>query len=436
MKCKCSLDNNYEVIGLCYLDEFNDKISEFEDESWSQISISKIANIDSTKPSIKNIFKAYMDIKITSSEIIEGPKTDTPNIEGLNLTGKMLLVSGVIYQRIIYVSNDGSMKTHSIKFKDNFSSHIVLDENVEPKKDNYCVYPFIENISLDVLNPQSINKNIQMFLFAHKIDLNTEINIPNEFVFYSSTNFPQREVTRITFDSDNKLLKATSTTNLYNEEDLSFSLTNNIGSIIRAKGTLKRNKDGMDFASKLNNQPFKIGDLIRLDYTIYKNTSRLINYPNRGNTYDMRSLSDHTFKITKDGIVPYILPAIISLNSTNRTTIINIGFDILSKTLLAHMPTLEFTNPTYRGQEYFRMVVKNSNSEEKYHASIQGGMQGQEIARNLLNKPFEYGDIVELIYKEGDKVQITNTPYLSADRYTLTGTKKSFRITKTGLVQI
>ena len=64
MKCKCSLNNNYEVIGLCDIEKYNQKISEFKDKSGTQISIPEKLILPNDKLSIKEVIKLYLNIRL------------------------------------------------------------------------------------------------------------------------------------------------------------------------------------------------------------------------------------------------------------------------------------------------------------------------------------------------------------------------------------
>ena len=439
MQCKCSLNNNYEIINLCDLDEFNQKINELKYKSWGSVKFSEVLTIDENRIGIKNILEAHLHIKITSSEIVDSPQSVDLSEEGLNLTGKMLSVSGSLLQSIIYTSDTTSNSLNSIKFEDAFNSYIILPQDADPVFEKYCVYPCIENLSLKPISPKNIARNIDLFLFAEKIEL--PLNFNNEFIFYDFlyTDIEKKEVVRVTFDGTKRKLIANSTGNVYNSTNsryvLRFELKNSKATITKAVGVVNQNGNGTEFASKLNNQKFKINDLLFIGYTIAQNVT-LTNFPFGGIDQNMNFTPNRIFKITPTGIVPNMLPNVILIKSMDDRVVFTVGFDILLKTLLPHPPTTAVTNPAFTNQEYFKFTLKDSNLQEKRSVSIQGGRNGVSIATGLSNIPFVYGDIVELTYKDDQKTEITDKPYPNSSKQTLTGTTKSFRITESGLVDI
>ena len=437
MECKCSLNNNYEIISLCDLEEFNEKINEFKDKSWGPVKFSGILTIDENRAGIKNILEAHLHIKITSSEIIDSPKPIALNVEGLNLTGKMLSISGSLFQSIIYTSDGTSNSLNSIKFQDAFNSYIILPEDTDPLFEKYCVYPCIENLSLNVTSPKNVARNIDLFLFAHKIEL--PLNIINEFIFYDFPRREKKEVVRVSFDNTKRKLIASSTGNVYNSTNpgyvLRFELKDSKATITKAIGVVNQNGNGTDFAFKLNNKRFEVNDLLFVEYTVAQNVT-LTNFPFGGIDHDMNFTPNRIFKITPNGIVPNMLPNVILVKSMDDRIVFTVSFDIFLKILLPHPPTNAVTNPNFAGQEYFKLVVKDSNSVEKYRAVIQGNKSGYDIFQSLANKPFVYGYIVELTYKDDQRTEITDKPYPTSSKQTLTGTTKSFRITESGLVDI
>ena len=437
MQCNCSLNNNYEVIGLCDIKEFNKKIDEFSDKSWVQINIPETLYLPNNSPNIEAVTKVNININITSSRPVNTPESELPSIEGLKLTGKILLVSGIICQNIIYIANNLKQSIHSVKFNVPFNTYIVIDKDTDVENDKFCVYPCIENVFIKPLDKRSFTKSINLFLFAHRIEPPLDIN--NEFIFYDFPRRNRKEVVRISFDGVTKKLIATSAGNIYNSPNpgytLWFELKDSSLTTTKAIGTVQQNEDGTNFVISLNNAKFKVGDIIFINYQVSPNVV-LTNFPFDGDNYDMNFVGNRSFEITKNEIIPTMLPNVIVLNSINDEPVLYIGFDTIFKFIFPNPPKAVVTNPAFQGQDYFTIIVKDSNSVEKYRASIQGNQDGRLISNNLINKAFDYSDIVQLNYLENQRVRITENPYPSSTTFSLSGNTTSFVITKTGLQKI
>ena len=434
MECKCSLNNNYQIIGLCDIEKFNRTISQFKDNSWSQIIIPENFVLPDNSPDVKFITKVYLDIQINSTKVIKTPSSDKANVEGGKLTGKSLLVSGEINQIIIYISDTICNSNHSVKFKVSFNTCIAIDASSNLDNSQYCIYPHIEDVSIQVLDKRHLSENINLFLFAHKMTLSTDII--NTFTFNNAPIASKEELVRVTVDIDAKMLTATSSGTVYNHvNNIEFELKDSTGSMTKASGIVDGGQNGDQFAIDLNSTQFEIGDLIFIEYQISRNTF-LSNYPSQDDIYDMNFISNNVFKITEFGVVPYVLPNVILLNSVEGEQIFTISFDIFNQTILSHSGSITLTNPAYRGQEYFKIVLKNLSLVEKFSASIDGNRPGSDISRDIDDESFVYGDIIELTYKDDQRLQILDNPYQNSTKTTLFGTSKSFTITADGLVAI
>lgn len=175
MSCNCSLEHNYEVIGLCDVKKVNGGNSIPAGESWVQITIPEVLTIPECKPAIEGIDKIYISAYVDSARIIETPKSPVdekenliPNAEGVTLTGKKLLVDGYLCQTIVYTANTCTQTVHSSNFKVPFCTYIVIDGDADLELDQYCVDICIEDVFARVLDSRSIFKNVTLFLRAKK----------------------------------------------------------------------------------------------------------------------------------------------------------------------------------------------------------------------------------------------------------------------------
>ena len=430
MKCKCSLNNNYQVIDICDIKKFNQKISEFTDNSWTQLTISKKFELPPNKPPIKTITKVYSDIKITSTKIIKTPSSNVPNIEGLTLTGKILLVSGYICKNILYVSETLSSSIHSVNSKTSFSTYVVIEENANVEIDNYCIYPCVEDVYLTTLNERTISESITLFLFAHKIvnPLLPVEKISNGFIF--KTLDSDKEMARIEFDVTTKKLKVTSTGENYNDMDsvdktvFAFRISNlNIETSTRS--AIDGTQDGANFRTELNDLSFDFGDIIIL---IFKNNSKVLlsNYPKDGVNYSMIGKNYQGFKVTETGIIPYLLPNKITLNSPDNQPVTTVQFDILTKSILVNSTG---NNTDAGSPEYFKMTVLQSDGiVERFDSSVAGNSNGDNFKTALNGEHFDFNDLLSLHYEDNKKVTISNFPNLGDPTYNPKGNNELFKI--------
>ena len=433
MKCKCSLNNNYEVIGLCDIEKYNRKISGFTDNSWTQLTIPEKSELPTNKPSIKTVTKVYLDIKITSTKIIKTPTSNMPNIRGLSLTGKILLVSGYICQNILYVSESLSNSMHSVKFKNSFSTYIVIEEDVDIDNDNYCVYPCVEDVYVTPLNERTLSKSVTLFLFAHQT---TKTLIDNAFIFKTSDT--DEEMAKIEFDGNTKKLVVTSTNANYNDrtaagKDVFIFKITNLNATVSNSSTIQETGDATNFKNQLNDVRFRFGDVIVLDFKDSSKVS-LTNYPVSGSDYSMVGKNVQSFKVTRNGIVPYVLPNDIILNGSANQPVVTVQFDIFSKSLLIDSTG---NNSGTGSQNYFKLtILQPDGMTQKITSRIAGASTGANFKTDLNNQHFEFNDVLKLEYEDSTKVIVTNLPDANTPIYNPSGISQQFRIIETGLVSL
>ena len=427
MKCKCSLNNNYEVIGLCDIGKYNKKISGFKDKSWTQTSIPEKLILKSNKPPIKEVIKLYLNIKVTESRIVKTPSSEVPNVEGLILTGKVLLVSGEICQRIMYVSKTHNESLCSVKFAVKFSTYIVIDENADLENDAYCVYPYVEDISIRKLDERILSKSVTLFLFAHKTTT-TPLpppkveKLPNFFVF--KTLDVGEELATIEFDVTNMKLIVGSTGFYYGnnpgETAFEVSLLNSNGDV-KASASIGSNQNADNFKNDLNSQSFKFTDSIEIKYL---NSSKvdLGNYPDLNDTYNMSitNLSEK-FKITQDEITPILTPNKITVKSQGNEEVLNIKFALEREIFIVSSKGV-IPDPT-SSEAYLTLILKDENGNELIKATLNSDEDGSSFKEKVnfksfsssntsLNlKSFNYSNTtLTLIYKDKSKIEISNYP--------------------------
>ena len=429
MKCECSLTNKHEIVGLCDIQKFNEKINLFVDESWTQVSISDNLILSGDKPSIKTITKTFIDVKITSTKIVNTPKSQDSNIEGMSLTGKLLLVAGEITQRVLYVSNNSNLeKINSFKIKTPFTTYIVIDEDVEINEDRYCVFPCIEYASLRPINNKSLSQNVTMFLFARRIPkpFNNDIIFKNE---------NDQELAKIKFDSNTNMLEVSFIqANTNDNKVLKFELYKRDGATLRKVGTINTNSNAQQFTEELNKQRFYFYDVINISYEDKPNNVLIKNFPNMGDDYNPKIDRNEAFVITRNGLVPYALPNKIILNDDANRPIIELSFSKFGNKVRV-VSTGNTTPNRMPTQDYFRVNLNNQKPKQTFIGIIKRNQDGSVFKNRLDEKAYSIGDIIDIFCEEPNKVEITNYPNKD-NTYNLKQKTERFRITAKGLEKI
>ncbi|MDU1414177.1 MAG: DUF3794 domain-containing protein [Clostridium sp.] len=170
MYCQCNHGYNYQVVGLC------DEPSRFnsdEKESWTQITVPEILQLPDCYPDIEDLERIYINVKVDTVKVIDTPsKIENgvliPNEEGTTLTGRKLLVDGVICQTTVYTADTCIQSLHSVNFQYPFSTYIVIPNDGTPLElAKYCVDVCIEDVYAKVLNSRTIFKSVTLFIKAN-----------------------------------------------------------------------------------------------------------------------------------------------------------------------------------------------------------------------------------------------------------------------------
>jgi hypothetical protein len=156
-------DQFVEVVGLCDTESIVfDKDSKC-DRSFTEISIPEVLTLPDEKPDIEQVEKVFIRVKIVSKRVVKTPEADCPNAEGTKLTGKKLVVEGVLRQKIVYTAALPDQPVHAAHFDVPFSAFIILDKWADCD-DSFCVDVCVEDVFVKVFNCRDIFKNVTLFL--------------------------------------------------------------------------------------------------------------------------------------------------------------------------------------------------------------------------------------------------------------------------------
>lgn len=171
MFCKCKIDQTVEIVGLCQGMTIN---SDYK--AWTEISVPEVFKIPEQKPDIESIEKVFENVKIISKRIVETPSrkdaSGNPlnNWEGTILTGKKLIVEGLLEQKIVYTADELTQSVHSAHFCFPFSAFIVVDKDAADP-DEFCIDTCVEDVFIKAISPRKVFKNVTLLLVAKKVQV-------------------------------------------------------------------------------------------------------------------------------------------------------------------------------------------------------------------------------------------------------------------------
>lgn len=148
-------------------------------DQWVQFFVPKILDIPVQKPDVEGIVTVNSCIEIISQRVVNTPVVtgytnadgvfipgeDIPNAECTRLTGKKLIIEGVIHQKVIYTALVEDQSLHSADFTIPFSTFIIVRAD-EPLSQDFMIYPYMEDVFACQLSERSIFSNNTIFIKA------------------------------------------------------------------------------------------------------------------------------------------------------------------------------------------------------------------------------------------------------------------------------
>lgn len=180
--CSCS-GQNINVVGVHPQNKIERVLScPSNSREWVQFFSPKIVDIPSQKPDIEDITSIHGCVDIISQKVIKTPVVkgytnsdgvfvpgDTiSNAECTNLTGKKLIIEGILRLKVIYTALVDDQALHSASFAVPFSVFIIVDGDT-PLSQKFKITPFIEDIFACKLSKRSIFTNTTIFINATPI---------------------------------------------------------------------------------------------------------------------------------------------------------------------------------------------------------------------------------------------------------------------------
>ena len=165
-------DNKIEKVLTCFTDT----------DKWTEFYLPEIVDIPIVKPDIEGIVEIHSQIEIISQRVIKTPVVNgyagsngvyiqgenIPNSECTNLTGRKLIIEGLLKQKIIYTAAVDEQSIHSASFVIPFSTFIIIEKDT-PLSQKFRITPYVEDIFAYRLSERSVFKNTTIFIKASRI---------------------------------------------------------------------------------------------------------------------------------------------------------------------------------------------------------------------------------------------------------------------------
>lgn len=130
---ECCCEDQIIVNGVCTQEKLENMLAS-TDLTWTQMFIPEFLTIPSQKPDIEELVSITSRIKIIAQKVIETPTPTSgneENEEGTKLTGKKLIIEGILRQKVVYTAEVAEQSLHSAHFDVPFSAFIVVDADTE-----------------------------------------------------------------------------------------------------------------------------------------------------------------------------------------------------------------------------------------------------------------------------------------------------------------
>jgi hypothetical protein len=166
-KC-CQQENIISTLGVCSQAKLESMLPNNNTTEWTEFFLPEIVDIPCEKPDIETIDSIYSAIEIISQRVVYTPElvdSTQTNWEGTKLTGKKLVVEGILKQKVVYTAERDEQPLHSAHFMKPFSVFIIID-GTSIKSDKFKIDACIEDVFACRLNERSIFKNTTIFISA------------------------------------------------------------------------------------------------------------------------------------------------------------------------------------------------------------------------------------------------------------------------------
>ncbi len=137
---------------------------------FKEIMIQEHIRLNDCLPDIEQITRVIACVSIKNAYVIDtpvsqrGPKGELLNPSGQIVTGKKLVIEGIVHQTIHYVADTCEQGMMVVDNDYCFGTFAVLPVSASTQNSCYTVIPYIEDIMVEAIGPRDITKCVSLFL--------------------------------------------------------------------------------------------------------------------------------------------------------------------------------------------------------------------------------------------------------------------------------
>lgn len=176
----CEQCDNINYVGICPERNMNTALQcGVASDMWVQLFVSKIMDIPVQKPDMEGVCSVNSCVKIISQRVVKTPTVTgytnsagvlvpgntIDNAECTRLTGKKLIIEGIVQQKVIYTSLAADQALHSATFMLPFSAFIIVDGDAALTQ-KYNISAILEDVYACALSERSVFTNNTIFIKA------------------------------------------------------------------------------------------------------------------------------------------------------------------------------------------------------------------------------------------------------------------------------
>lgn len=169
--CDCDLSDQIIIKGLCSNEKLTGLLAA-GDNNWTELFIPEVLCIPPQKPNVEQIISVTSKIQILSQKVIKTPSGSggalVTNQESTNLTGRKLIIEGILRQKIVYTAAVPDQSVHSAHFDVPFSAFIVVSGDTALTT-KFKIEACVEDIFVCITTRRQIFKNVTIFIKATAI---------------------------------------------------------------------------------------------------------------------------------------------------------------------------------------------------------------------------------------------------------------------------
>lgn len=156
------------VKGVCE-PEVLERLLRDNSQRWTQIFVPEVLCVPEHKPDIEQLITVNAAVQVLSQRVVKTPNScGLKNEEGTRLTGRKLIIEGLLRQKIMYTAAVPEQSVHTVHFDVPFSAFIVLKEK-DLLTETFAVTVCIEDLFVTSITPRQIFKNVTLFIKAKRL---------------------------------------------------------------------------------------------------------------------------------------------------------------------------------------------------------------------------------------------------------------------------